>query len=179
MKVNKEDKGKVVTSTWPFFKPQKQTLYGATTDRGREFKVWKANPIAYADSKKQLNKGIDTRYACYGFAVGSYKLQGGPYTPYASGIDLILEDEFEAISLPDLREDDLIIWRDEECDICHAAKVSKVYRNNKGELLDKTRLATKNGAGVLRDHMRLATLIIKYGNEMSFYREITLNLMPL
>jgi hypothetical protein len=171
MKIEKHKLSVLKTSIWRDLQPPNIRLFPARTSLNHRFFVWKAEPISHARHHKQLLKGLDTRYACHGFTVGSYKLLGGPYTPYGDGIDVLLNDEFTPISIQDLSVGDVITWRDEEGDISHTARVSELYRDKEGALLDTTRLATKNGAGILREHMRLSTLKLKYGSAIEFYRE--------
>ena len=82
MKIIKSDKHKVTQSVWSTFEPKTQTLYKAETRLGNSFLMWKPNQVASESHKKQLSKGINTEFACHSFTVGSYKLPGGPFTPY-------------------------------------------------------------------------------------------------
>lgn len=178
MKIKKHKQSSLEVSIWPDLLPENIRLFQAKTTLNHPFFVWKAEPVSHERHQKQLSKGLDTRYACHGFTVGTYKLFGGPYTPYGDGIDVLLNDEFIPISIQNLSVDDVITWRDDDGDISHTARVTEIYRDNEGTLLDKTRLATKNGAGVLRDNMRLSTLKLKYGSSIEFYREKDSHLLP-
>ncbi len=162
---------KTVPGVWHAIYPRQSSLHHALTAKGRHFFLWRARAISKDRQKHQRAKGIDTSYACHGFTVGSYRLKGGPYTPYGDGIDLLLEDEFHSIDSSELQNNDVVVWRDEDGDISHSARITWLYRQADGSLSLKTRLITKNGAGVLNHHMRLATLILKYGPDISFYRE--------
>jgi hypothetical protein len=171
MKIEEHKQSNIKAGMWPNMQPSNIRLFQAKTNLNNHFFVWKAEPVSQEIHQKQLSKGLDTRYACHGFTVGSYKLRGGPYTPYGDGIDVVLEDEFTPISTHDLTVGDVITWRDQDGDISHTARISEVYRDKEGRLLDNTRLATKNGAGILRENMRLSTLKLKYGSLIEFYRE--------
>ena len=171
MKIEKHGPGCEKDAVWPYRQPKNIRLYQAKTNLNNHFFVWKAEPVSPEVHQKQLLKGLDTQYACHGFTMGSYKLFGGPYTPYGDGIDVLLADEFTLISIHDLSIGDVVTWRDEDGDVSHTARVSEIYRDKEGTLLDSTRLATKNGAGVLRESMRLSTLKLKYGLSIEFYRE--------
>ena len=124
MKIIKSDKNKVTQSVWSTFEPKTQTLYKAKTRLGNSFLMWKANPISPEDHKNQLTKGLDTRYACHGFTVGSYKLASGPFTPYGDGIDILLANEFHTISVQELSIKDVIVWHDEDGDISHTVSTA-------------------------------------------------------
>jgi hypothetical protein len=71
MKLIKSDKHKVTQSVWPTFHPKTHTLYKAKTRFGSGFLMWKANPVSQEAHNKQLARGLNTKYACHGFTVGS------------------------------------------------------------------------------------------------------------
>lgn len=158
---------------WPYIHAAPLKLYQGQTKQGHSVVFWKAPAVSAKEKFQLAKKGFDPSYACHGFTVGSHKLAGGPYTPYANGIDIILADEYRFVSSSELIEGDLLCWRDEDGDISHTARVVKIYRDTSGDLQDTTRLATKNGGCVLREFMRLSTLKIKYGSDISFYRELS------
>lgn len=165
--VNQED----IPTIWPKRYPKYQKLYCSKTQKGQPIFFWKACSIDDETKKKQLKMGIDTSYACHGLTIGSHNYPGGPYTPYGSAIDKILNDEFKPISLSQLQVNDVIAWKDEDGFISHTARISELKQNHKKVLLDNTRLLTKNGCHTMRKNARLATLKQRYGNDISFFRD--------
>ena len=171
MKLCKDKERIVVPSIWETIEPRQHTLHQATTRKGNPCWLWKPIPISQETQRRQLYKGLDTRYSCHGFTIGSHQLPGGPYSPYGDGIDIVLQDEFHNISVEDLTVNDVIVWRDEDGDISHTARITEIYKDEHHQLLDKTRLATKNGAGVQHQTMRLSTLKSYYGQCMTYHRD--------
>jgi hypothetical protein len=176
MKIYKPNETKVTQSMWQELQPSTNTLYRAKTRMGNSFWMWKSNTTHKQIHKRQLARGIDTQYACHGLTVGSHELPGGPYTPYANGIDILLDDEFHTITAEEVAINDVITWRDEDGDISHTARITQIYKDDNKNLSDKTRLATKNGAGVLHENMGLGTLKRYYGEWIEFYRDGKYNL---
>ena len=106
------DLNKRVPAIWQKSEPKHRRLYRAKTKRGTPILFWKACPIAASSEKKQLKRGIDSRYACHGLTVGSYDYPGGPFTPYGNTIDLILKDEYKPIKVSQLKENDVLVTKD-------------------------------------------------------------------
>lgn len=173
MKMVKSRAHKTVPSIWSHLEPRSNVLFEAETNKGNRFYMWKSQQVSGKLKDSQRAKGINTQYACHGYTVGSHALEGGPFTPYANGIDIVLDDEFSVIHEADLRIGDVIAWHDEDGLISHTARIQEIYWGDEQHLADTTRVSTKNGAHVFRERSRLATVKIKYGDSLSFYREST------
>lgn len=171
MKIDKDSQSERA-SDWSGMQPRREAVYLGQTRKGRSLRFWKPHPIARETERKQLDRGIDPRYACHGFTVGTHLHPNGPFTPFGDSIDKILVDEFTPIREAKLKPGDVVVWQDEDGLISHTARITYLKLSPVGRLLPSTRLASKNGAMVFRERFRLETLLSRYGNNLSFYREL-------
>lgn len=159
-------------SQWPQYQPQIRTFHQAETSRHRPFHLWKAARISPRTEVRQVKQGIDPRYNCYGYATGTFALLGGPYSPSYYGLELLLEDDYQAIKSSHIDTDDVLVWRGELNKIVHAARVHLVCRDEKGRLSGNTVLRSKNGARLFKERTTLNELCEKYGRSLNAYRQL-------